>query len=158
MDYFEFIETPTFVRQREALLDDETFQQLQEYLLKQHVDGDTIKNTGGCKKLRWNRPGTGKRGGVRVIYYAVTRMGKLYLLTVYAKSVKDDLTETEKSVLKRLTALMDQAFSTFHAAKLRKTVWTRNCSMNWYKAWKKWSQLKQAQCSLHESIATLYPM
>lgn len=54
MEHFEFIETPTFVRQRESLLDDDTFQQLQEYLLRQHVDGDTIRNSGGCKKLRWN--------------------------------------------------------------------------------------------------------
>jgi hypothetical protein len=34
MEYFEFVETPTFVRQREGLLDDDTFQQLQEYLIR----------------------------------------------------------------------------------------------------------------------------
>lgn len=59
MEYFEFIETPTFVRQREGLLDDDTFQQLQEHLIRQHVMGDTIRNTGGCQKIRWNRPGSG---------------------------------------------------------------------------------------------------
>lgn len=101
MEYFEFIETPTFVRQREGLLDDDTFQQLQEHLIRQHVMSDTIKNTGGCQKIRWNRPGSGKRGGVRVIYYAVTAKGRLYLLTIYAKNVKDDLSEAEKAVLRR---------------------------------------------------------
>ncbi len=121
MEYFEFIETPTFVRQREGLLDDDTFQQLQEYLIRQHVVGDTIRNTGGCKKLRWNRPGTGKRGGVRVIYYAVTAKGRLYLLTIYAKNVKDDMTDAEKSVLKRLTEHLDQALSILDHENLRTT-------------------------------------
>ncbi|WP_333482166.1 type II toxin-antitoxin system RelE/ParE family toxin [Buttiauxella sp. WJP83] len=158
MDYFEFIETPTFVRQRESLLDDDTFQQLQEYLLKQHVDGDTIKNTGGCKKLRWNRPGTGRRGGVRVIYYAVTRKGKLYLLTVYAKNVKDDMTEAEKSVLKRLTTLLDQTLSIFHDENLRTILWISNCSTPLYKAWKRWWRLKKAKCNPLASTATLCRM
>ncbi|ERK14088.1 hypothetical protein L580_3762 [Serratia fonticola AU-P3(3)] len=45
----------------------------------------------------------GKQGGVRVIYYVITRSGKLYLLIVYPKNAKDDLTESEKAILKALT-------------------------------------------------------
>lgn len=30
--------------------------------------GDVIPGSGGCRKIRWTRAGTGKRGGVRVIY------------------------------------------------------------------------------------------
>ncbi|MFQ0830844.1 type II toxin-antitoxin system RelE/ParE family toxin [Serratia fonticola] len=103
MEYFEFIETPVFSRQRETLLDDDSFRELQTHLLKYHVDGDTISKTGGYKKIRWNRPGMGKQGGVRVIYYVITRSGKLYLLIVYPKNAKDDLTEAEKAILKALT-------------------------------------------------------
>jgi hypothetical protein len=158
MEHFEFIETPTFVRQREGLLDDDTFQQLQEYLLRQHVDGDTIRNSGGCKKLRWNRPGTGKRGGVRVIYYAVTRKGKLYLLTIYEKNVKDDMTEAEKSVLKRLAHHLDLALSIFHDENLRNALWTSNFSTILCKAWKRWWLSKKAKCSQAAFIATLCQM
>ncbi|MCS3602790.1 hypothetical protein M2371_001999 [Buttiauxella sp. BIGb0471] len=158
MEHFEFIETPTFVRQREGLLDDDTFQQLQEYLLRQHVDGDTIRNSGGCKKLRWNRPGTGKRGGVRVIYYAVTRKGKLYLLTIYAKNVKDDMTEAEKSVLKRLAHHLDLALTIFHNENSRKPIWISNFSTIWCKAWKRWLPSKKGKCSQAAFIATLYQM
>ncbi|EEP98806.1 hypothetical protein yruck0001_8130 [Yersinia ruckeri ATCC 29473] len=45
----------------------------------------------------------GKRGGVRVIYYVITKSGRLYLLLVYPKNEKDDLTEAEKAVLKSIS-------------------------------------------------------
>lgn len=32
--------------------------------------GDLIPGSGGCRKIRWTRPGMGKRGGVCVIYTA----------------------------------------------------------------------------------------
>lgn len=38
--------------------------------LASHVDaGDVIPGAGGCRKVRWARPGMGKRGGARVIYF-----------------------------------------------------------------------------------------
>lgn len=48
-------------------MDDDEFRELQTYLLEAHERGDTISHTGGCRKIRWSRPGMGKRGGVRVI-------------------------------------------------------------------------------------------
>ena len=85
MDYLEFIETTPFSKQREHLLDDGSFAELQDYLLKRHVDGDVIRHTGGCQKIRWHLPGAGKRGGIRVVYYGVSAKGRIYLLAVYAK-------------------------------------------------------------------------
>ncbi len=38
------------------------------------------------RKLRWAQPGRGKRGGDRVIYYAKTREGTIWMLTIYAKN------------------------------------------------------------------------
>jgi len=103
MEYLEFIETPVFSRRRAELLPDDDFRVLQEHLLKNHDLGDTISKTGGCKKIRWSREGMGKRGGVRVIYYVITKSGRLYLLLVYPKNEKDDLTEAEKAVLKSIS-------------------------------------------------------
>ncbi|MBP2169863.1 hypothetical protein J2125_003055 [Erwinia toletana] len=103
MEYFEFIETVVFSKQRRYLLNDDSFRELQEYLLTHHDEGDTIIKTGGCKKIRWGRPGMGKQGGVRIIYYLLTHSGRLYLLTVYPKNAKDDLSESEKAILKALT-------------------------------------------------------
>jgi len=42
--------------------------------------GDVIPRSGGCRKVRWNRPGMGKRGGVRVIHYNRLADGVIYLL------------------------------------------------------------------------------
>ncbi|MGR7271261.1 type II toxin-antitoxin system RelE/ParE family toxin [Klebsiella aerogenes] len=62
-----------------------------------------MSHTGGCRKIRWNRPGMGKRGGVRVIYYARLAGGRLYLLLIHSKNMNDDLSEKEKAVMKALT-------------------------------------------------------
>lgn len=45
----------------------------------------------------------GKRGGVRVIYYIKLASGRVYLVLIYPKNVKDDLTESEKILLKTLS-------------------------------------------------------
>ncbi|MDC9581772.1 type II toxin-antitoxin system RelE/ParE family toxin [Xenorhabdus sp. PR6a] len=103
MEYLLFIETPVLSRERAELLTDDEFRQLQEHLLKNHEQGSTISATGGCKKMRWQREGMGKRGGVRIIYYTITKTGRLYLLLIYPKSKKDDLTPKEKEVLKAIS-------------------------------------------------------
>lgn len=53
--------------------------------------GDLIPGSGGCRKVRWSRPGMGKRGGVRVIYYPALREQKIWLLLIYAKGVRDTI-------------------------------------------------------------------
>ena len=53
--------------------------------------GDLIPGTGGLRKLRWARAGMGKRGGARVITYAIDQHGKVWLLTAYTKAALDNL-------------------------------------------------------------------
>ncbi|TJY59551.1 transcriptional regulator [Sinimarinibacterium sp. CAU 1509] len=75
--------------------------------LANHPDaGDVIPGSGGCRKVRWARAGMGKRGGVRVIYYAQTARGRLYLLMIYAKSARDNF-PTE--VLRKIREELDNA-------------------------------------------------
>jgi hypothetical protein len=54
-------------------------------------------------------PGAGaaKAAGARIIYYVVTRRGVLYLLDVYAKSAKEDLTDAEKREIRHLIAVLE---------------------------------------------------
>lgn len=108
MEYFEFIETPVFSKQRSELLDDDSYQKFQAFLLRNHEEGDTIIKTGGCKKIRWGLDGKGKWGGVRVIYYTMTTPGKIYLLLVYSKNRKDDLTEPEKTILNQIAKQLNK--------------------------------------------------
>ena len=55
--------------------------------------GALIPGTGGCRKVRWSRPGMGKRGGARVIYFNPSET-TLWLLIVYTKSKFDNLPAT----------------------------------------------------------------
>jgi len=53
--------------------------------------GDVIPESGGCRKVRWSRAGTGKRGGVRIIYFTRLQSGKIWLLLAYPKSMRDNI-------------------------------------------------------------------
>lgn len=50
-----------------------------------------MPGSGGVRKVRWTQPGRGKRGGIRVIYYAKTREGVIWMLTIYAKSEEESI-------------------------------------------------------------------
>ncbi len=52
---------------------------------------DVIPGTGGIRKVRWSRTGSGKRGGVRVIYYNRLANGEIWLLLIYAKSARENI-------------------------------------------------------------------
>ena len=96
----EFIETPTFTRLLVSLLTDDEYSRLQNVLVENPERGDIIKGGGGIRKLRFALPGRGKSGGVRVIYYWLRDGGQIYMLLIYPKSKKDDLTDRETALLR----------------------------------------------------------
>ena len=87
----EFIEASGFSSIREDHFDDSQFHMLQLYLLDRPDAGDIIKGSGGVRKLRWGLQGSGKRSGVRVIYYWITKNQQILFLTAYAKNEASDL-------------------------------------------------------------------
>lgn len=66
------------------------------------IMADVIQHTGGLRKIRWLAEGRGKRGGVRVIYFHRTREFEIRLLLIYRKGIKDDLSASEKAILKKM--------------------------------------------------------
>jgi hypothetical protein len=70
--------------------------------------GDLIPGSGGVRKVRWGRRGSGKRGGVRIIYFYHDPGMPLYLLMIYTKAQRDDLSpdarRTVQSLMARLKA------------------------------------------------------
>jgi hypothetical protein len=65
-----------------------------------------ISGTGGARKARIALSGRGKRGGARVIYFLLTSRGTLYLLDIYAKNAKEDLTSADKQEIRRRIAAL----------------------------------------------------
>ena len=88
---FAFVETPLFTRLVTDYLSDDEYLKLQQALAENPAAGDLIPGSGGVRKLRWARRGQGKRGGLRVIYYVRTRLGIIWMLTLYAKNVADNI-------------------------------------------------------------------
>ena len=64
--------------------------------------GDIIQGTGGLRKVRWKQEGRGKSGGVRVIYYWMTKNEQIYMLYIYQKTKQEDLTSEQVKVLKSI--------------------------------------------------------
>lgn len=69
MDYLEFIETPLFTKQRIELFTEDEYQAFQTELIQNPSAGVIMRDTGGCRKIRFATGNKGKRGGVRIIYY-----------------------------------------------------------------------------------------
>jgi len=99
-------ETPLFVRQAEAVWDDAEREAFVDFIAANPEAGDMIPETGGVRKVRWARAGTGKRGGTRVIYFYHDADRPLYLLLVYAKARREDLSADEKKTVRKLAALL----------------------------------------------------
>lgn len=97
-----FIETPIFTHDIQQFMPDDLYAALQRQLAEQLDFGDLIEGTGGVRKVRWRLPGTGKSGGVRVIYYWRTAGDQILMLLVYKKAKQEDLTPSQKRSLRRI--------------------------------------------------------
>ncbi|MFO1304957.1 MAG: type II toxin-antitoxin system RelE/ParE family toxin [Burkholderiales bacterium] len=86
-----FVETKLFTRLVQEYLSDEEYAELQEALILDLEAGAVIPGTGGVRKLRWGVSGRGKRGGIRVIYFLRNRRGEIWMLTLYAKNVMENI-------------------------------------------------------------------
>lgn len=88
---FQFVESRLFERLIYEYMDDENYAAMQTWLSQWPESGDLVPRSGGCRKLRWQIAGRGKRGGVRVIYYVKLRDGCVWLLTIYGKGATDNI-------------------------------------------------------------------
>ena len=98
----EFIETPTFTRLVLAVMADDDYAQLQATLMLRPDLGKVITGGGGIRKVRWAGCGRGKRGGLRFIYYWQTNEERIWMLLVYPKNERDDLTPEQLRQLRIL--------------------------------------------------------
>ncbi len=68
--------------------------------------GDVIKESGGCRKIRIAKEGRGKSSGYRVITWFGGRDVPVFLLSVFAKGQKANLSDKECNALAKLTATL----------------------------------------------------
>ena len=85
------IETPTFSRLAADYWTEDERGVFAAFIASHPEAGNVVPGSGGLRKVRWSRQGTGKRGGVRVIYYNRLANGEIWLLLIYAKSARENI-------------------------------------------------------------------
>jgi mRNA-degrading endonuclease RelE of RelBE toxin-antitoxin system len=100
------IEFPSFLAQIGKCITAKERDDFIDYLAKNPGAGEEITGTGGVRKIRWSGNGKGKRGGVRVIYYFYNETAPVFLLTVYGKNEKEDLSSEQKKQMSTLAKLL----------------------------------------------------
>ncbi len=96
------VETLLFQRQWPHYWTEEERGAFAAYVAEHPTAGDVVPQPGGIRKLRWGRAGSGKSGGVRVIYFTRISEGEIVLLTLYAKSKTDNLTGPKLKEIRRV--------------------------------------------------------
>lgn len=103
-----FVETNLFSKLLSGYLSDEEYRRLQNHLIEQPDAGALIRGSGGVRKVRWSSGGKGKSGGVRVIYYWAKPDAQTFLLTIYGKGEKENLSAGDlKKIVKLLEELLN---------------------------------------------------
>lgn len=100
------VELPEFLKRSSNLLRDDEKASIINYLAFHPKSGDLMQGTGGIRKLRWSAQGKGKSGGVRVIYYYHDGSMPLFLLTLFGKGEKANLSKAERNELANFTSLL----------------------------------------------------
>jgi hypothetical protein len=96
------VETLLFQRQWPLYWTEEERGDFAAFIAQNPAAGDVVPQSGGIRKVRWARSGTGKSAGVRVIYFSRSATGQLVLLTLYAKSKTDNLTDPQLKEIRRV--------------------------------------------------------
>ncbi len=100
------VELPEFLKKSEKLLAKSEKLSVINYLASHPAAGQIMQGTGGIRKLRWSAQGKGKSGGVRIIYYHHNESIPLFLLSIFGKGEKANLTKSERNTLAKLTSIL----------------------------------------------------
>ena len=104
------IESDAFLADAKSFFTEDERAELVLYIAMNPDAGTVMPETGGVRKLRWGLQGRGKRGGVRVIYYFHNETLPVFLLNVFAKNEKANLSKAERNALRRYIPVMIAAY------------------------------------------------
>jgi len=115
------IETPSFLRDAKKLLEDEERESLINFLSSTPNAGTLIKGTGGIRKVRWSREDTGKNEAYRIIYFFYSIEIPLFILNIFSKNEKENISQAERNKLKKLANLLVKEYHVKEKTHERKT-------------------------------------
>ena len=95
------VELPEFLRRAKAVMTEDERAALVDFIAANPESGASLG--GGLRKLRFARPGAGKSGGYRSVYVWGGVKMPIFLVTVFAKNEKDNLSGAEQAALVALS-------------------------------------------------------
>ncbi len=98
--------TAHFLRRATKILTEEEQAALIETIAADPTCGVLLRGSGGLRKLRFGVGSKGKSGGVRVIYFFFSEHAPVFLLEVFAKNEKANLSKAERDALAKLSRLI----------------------------------------------------
>jgi hypothetical protein len=99
------IETPLYLSDARALgLTDAEQTAIVDYIAQHPSAGEVMSGTGGARKVRFGGRGKGKSGGYRVITFYSGEDIPVFLLNIFAKGEKVNLTKAEQNELRAVLA------------------------------------------------------
>lgn len=97
------IQTPTFLADaKSAGLSEDEQKQIVDFLAAHPTAGDVIKGTSGARKIRFAGRGKGKSGGYRVVTFYGGEDIPIFLLNLYSKGDRVDLSQAERNELGKI--------------------------------------------------------
>ena len=98
---------PAYIRAMKAMgFNEASMRDVENYIRAAPDAHPLVKGLKGARKARFARPGHGKRGGGRTIYYVAVSPSLLFMMTAYPKNERDDLSnEQRRSIVKALESI-----------------------------------------------------
>lgn len=109
-EFITVVETRAFELKAKKLLSSHERSELISLLAQKPMCGEILVGTGGIRKVRIGIEGRGKSGGARVVYYYHDSTFPLFLLTVFAKNEKDNLTKAERNDLAKFVKILIDSY------------------------------------------------
>ncbi len=93
-----------------SMMDENGYDDLIEFLARHYLKGDILAGSGGVRKICYARPGRGKSGGFRVVYYYRSEGHPIIPLTIFAKNQRTTISQAELHELYQIVQLIKKEF------------------------------------------------
>ncbi len=104
------VETAEFTSRAKRRMSAKEVEAVIDWVAAEPLSGDLIQGAGGLRKLRFAVDGKGKSGSVRIIYYYYNESIPVFLITVFAKKEKDNLTKAERNMLAKVVRILRDSY------------------------------------------------